>query len=358
MLFYLLALHAAEYCIIYNKNFTPFNSTEKFENARNRLLYEILTDYTNGYENAYSYIQTTKSILSYISKQKENKRVNPTIDEIKLLLITDIIYKFRIGEFHIGMLDLAKEYDEDLLTCWKYLSQHGLDQIDVSVEKTIITMSENDLKIIECTSYILLAYMNIVYEMILFQKNQNRWVYRKGNAFEHEISKIVPGVQNTFDYVFKRDGCIYTEIHFDLDDLFTMEPNILYALEWLSRDHGKPLHILAVYEYYEVLDACKRNHNPSLNELKEFIQETFANNSNFLYIRWWIIQLKKHSNLFDRFGIDMSHRPAYLTFCVQELAFDASCTIIKWKEKVLIAESQFDLIVKLVDEYVNYLYTN
>lgn len=218
MLLYLLVLHAYKFIAITDDTKMPMYAYKPFASPNDQLLYINLTMFMQFYENKKEFLNLVNVVKDYCKICEKCCKRKPTTAEIKLQFASSITKEFGIGKFHLGMLELAKEFDKDLIyhcsNLCKYDSQTIYDA--VQIKKQDYTYPIYIINRSFC--YLSQTYITLAYETVKLQLKHKRWVWQRNGRFDRLIGMV--GSVKDFEYVFCTSESEYKNCNFPFEHMF------------------------------------------------------------------------------------------------------------------------------------------
>lgn len=346
--YFILYSYTTSYVFVTDKSKAPFNSTVPFKNPKHRLLYSILVEFMLKYGKQDAFYKTVGIINDYILKSEHEEQRKVSNEELKLLFCTSITSKFGIDTFSIGMLDLLNDFDPDLRSHLHVLCKHGIDKVRLSAAKAYKDCSYLDCILVCSLGYVEIAYVTMLFEMILFQiEHKRRSEY---DHFEQIIGNFVGEMKNVWNAIFVSDesNCRYYNITFA--DILRGGQNYQNAIDGLEACKDRSIHIFCVYTLADMLEGLVIYAKMYLSMTKE---ETYDNINDIFKKSPGPLEMPDHIDNARKQGFNVTFFPKYCRatsyeyFSVQNTNISEE-TFLERKKDMISYENAVDRVIMSV----------
>lgn len=246
-------LQALEYIIISDPKDTPIRSSAPFNTIQDKLLYYTISQYI--YSSMYTYIIKTiiRDLNKYVRLYSKNNQNSTLLIEIKLLLITDIMVRYQMTSISLDMLDLAKDFDDNLLHHLCVIRSSRLNNFK-SFDASSMPVNNNPCYILNrSVNFVIQTYITLLYEMMLLLGKQNKWHWQTSSFFRQQIMRE-RGRTDRFDcFTIYENSCSVTSIDFELSEIFTQTLDIKELDKLFEKQIKKSIYLVLLYTQSNML---------------------------------------------------------------------------------------------------------
>lgn len=255
MLYHLLFLKAARQIAITVDNNKPINSSTPFSSYSDWVLYQTINVYMQSYQSDKRFLDTIAVIKSYFEQKPIDSQKSTLLLEIKALLVINILYTFKLGEFNMAMLEFESNFDNALVYHYDTVSSYTLDQIESSIKMRIINYDWATYYINRSFSYIVQAYANLFYEVAKFQMDRDTNFWRDQYKFRSCLRKYIKNI----DLIVLQRLLNQTDdnlvINISSSDFFTKEFDHNTLMGWIDNYGDRVIHITISLSILDLIDA-------------------------------------------------------------------------------------------------------
>lgn len=255
MLHYLLFLNAVKQVVITVDSNTPINSTTPFTGYREWYFYELITLYMHRYKLDRRFLNTIGVIKSYFEQKEINGQKKPSILELKTMLIINILYKFKLGNFNMAMLEFESFFDNDLVHHYSIVCDYSLDSIQDSIVKHKKDHNVNDYLINRSFSYVFQAYINLMFDVAKFQMDRDLNFWQNNRKFRTCLREFIHEIDPIIQQNFMNEANDSLLISISSNDILTKDLDVSTVTEWIKCCEDDRIHILIVLSILDVLNA-------------------------------------------------------------------------------------------------------